>query len=152
VSPSLLFQWRRHICDGGHEAVRADEDVVSLSRVRELELENKIRLLERLLGRKTMETEIPREALDTASRKKSPGSYHRCPREIPGEDRCRHAEYRPFQPRGAAPASRLPATRILCSRGRRRDHRRDPSHHRYEARLWLSTRHGLAEPGQAKLR
>ena len=37
VSPSLLFQWRRRMSDGGHEAVRADEDVVHLSRVRELE-------------------------------------------------------------------------------------------------------------------
>jgi transposase len=70
VSPSLLFQWRRRMSDGGHEAVRADEDVVPLSRVRELE--NKIRDLERLLGRKTMETEILREALDAARPKKQP--------------------------------------------------------------------------------
>jgi transposase len=70
VSPSLLFQWRRRMSDGGHEAVRADEDVVPLSRVRELE--NKIRELERLLGRKTMETEILREALDAARPKKQP--------------------------------------------------------------------------------
>jgi transposase len=68
VSPSLLFQWRRRMSDGGHEAVRADEDVVPLSRVRELE--TKIRELERLLGRKTMETEILREALDAARPKK----------------------------------------------------------------------------------
>lgn len=70
VSPSLLFQWRRRMSDGGHEAVRADEDVVPLSRVRELE--TKIRELERLLGRKTMETEILREALDAARPKKQP--------------------------------------------------------------------------------
>ena len=61
VSPSLLFQWRRRMAEGGHEAVRADEEVVPVSRVRELE--NRIRELERLLGRKTMETEILREAL-----------------------------------------------------------------------------------------
>lgn len=47
---------------------RADEDVVPLSRVRELE--TKIRELERLLGRKTMETEILRQALDAARPKK----------------------------------------------------------------------------------
>ena len=64
VSPSLLFQWRRRMAEGGHEAVRADEEVVPLSRVRELE--NRIRELERLLGRKTMETEILREALEQA--------------------------------------------------------------------------------------
>ena len=50
VSPSLLFQWRRRMSEGGHEAVRADEEVVPISRVRELE--NKVRELERFLGRK----------------------------------------------------------------------------------------------------
>jgi transposase len=41
---------------------------VPLSRVRELE--NRVRELERLLGRKTMETEILREALEAARPKK----------------------------------------------------------------------------------
>ncbi len=68
VSPSLLFQWRRRMSEGGHEAVRADEEVVPVSRVRELE--NRIRELERLLGRKTMETEILRKALEQARPKK----------------------------------------------------------------------------------
>jgi transposase len=36
VSPSLLFGWRRRMAEGGLEAVRADEDVVAASRVREL--------------------------------------------------------------------------------------------------------------------
>ena len=44
------------MAEGGLEAVRADEDVVPASRVRELEA--KVRELERLLGRKTMEVEI----------------------------------------------------------------------------------------------
>ncbi|KAA2211415.1 hypothetical protein F0Q34_20155 [Pseudoroseomonas oryzae] len=56
--------------EGGLEAVRADDDVVSASRVRELEA--KIRDLERLLGQKTMEAEILWEALD-ATRGKKPG-------------------------------------------------------------------------------
>lgn len=68
ISPSLLFQWRRRMAEGGLEAVRADEEVVPISRVRELE--NRIRELERLLGRKTMETEILREALEQARPKK----------------------------------------------------------------------------------
>jgi transposase len=67
VSPSLLFQWRRRMAEGGQEAVRADEDVVPISRVRELE--SRVRELERLLGRKTMETEILREALEQAHQK-----------------------------------------------------------------------------------
>ena len=33
VAPSLLFQWRRRMSEGGQEAVRADEEVVPLSRV-----------------------------------------------------------------------------------------------------------------------
>ena len=70
--PSLLFQWRRRMSEGGHEAVRADEEVVPISRLRELE--SRVRDLERLLGRKTMETEILREALDAARPKKP--SWH----------------------------------------------------------------------------
>ena len=68
VSPSLLFGWRRRMAEGGLEAVRADEDVVPASRVRDLEA--KVRELERLLGRKTMEAEILREALEQARPKK----------------------------------------------------------------------------------
>ena len=68
VSPSLLFGWRRHMAEGGLEAVKADDDVVPASRVRELEA--KVRELERLLGRKTMEAEILREALEHAHPKK----------------------------------------------------------------------------------
>ncbi len=68
VSPSLLLGWRRRMAEGGLEAVRADEDVVPTSRVRKLEA--KVRELERLLGRKTMEVEILREALDHTHPKK----------------------------------------------------------------------------------
>lgn len=56
------------MAEGGLEAVRADEDVVPASRVRKLEA--KVRELERLLGRKTMEAEILREALDQTRPKK----------------------------------------------------------------------------------
>jgi transposase-like protein len=37
VSPSLLFKWRQLMSEVGRTAVRADEDVVGSSRVRELE-------------------------------------------------------------------------------------------------------------------
>ena len=50
VAPSLLFNWRRRMLEGGLQAVQADEDVVGTSRVRELE--RRVRELERLLGRK----------------------------------------------------------------------------------------------------
>ncbi|WP_424139660.1 IS3 family transposase, partial [Roseomonas chloroacetimidivorans] len=70
VSPSLLFGWRRRMSEGGKAAIRADDDVVAAGRLRELE--GRIRDLERLLGRKTMEVEILREAL-SAARGKKPG-------------------------------------------------------------------------------
>lgn len=69
VSPSLLFNWRRLMSEGGQVAVRADEDVVAVSRARELE--QRVRELERLLGRKTLEVEVLKEAL-TAARGKTP--------------------------------------------------------------------------------
>lgn len=52
------------------EAVRADGEVVGAGKVRQLE--ERVRELEGLLGRETMEAEIPKEAL-AAARAKKPG-------------------------------------------------------------------------------
>ncbi len=68
LSPSLAFRWRRLMSEGGKEAVRADDDVVAASEVRRLE--ERVRELERLLGRKTLEVEILKEALELARAKK----------------------------------------------------------------------------------
>jgi transposase-like protein len=68
LSPSLAFRWRRLMSQGGKEAVRADDQVVAASEVRRLE--ERVRELERLLGRKTMEVELLKEALDLAPAKK----------------------------------------------------------------------------------
>ena len=68
LSPSLVFRWRQLMNEGGKEAVRADDQVVAASEVRRLE--ERVRELERLLGRKTMEVEILKEALDLARAKK----------------------------------------------------------------------------------
>ena len=68
IAPSQLFAWKRRMIEGGHAAVQADEDVVGTSRVRELE--KRVRDLERLLGRKTMENEILKEAIEVACLKK----------------------------------------------------------------------------------
>ena len=54
--------------EGGHEAVRADDDVVPAADVRRLE--ERVRELERLLGRKTLEVEILKEALELSRSKK----------------------------------------------------------------------------------
>jgi transposase len=68
IAPNMLFAWKRRMTEGGTVAVAVDEDVVGSSRVRELE--RQVRDLERLLGRKTMEVEILKEALDVARVKK----------------------------------------------------------------------------------
>ena len=68
VAPNLLFRWRRLMNEGGVSAVGSDEPVVGSSQLRRLE--ERVRELERLLGRKTMENEILREALDKAQAKK----------------------------------------------------------------------------------
>ena len=68
ISPSLLFGWRRRMTEGGKEAVRVDDAVVGSAEVRALE--KRIRELERVLGKKTLENEILREALKVAQEKK----------------------------------------------------------------------------------
>ena len=89
LSPSLVFRWRQLMSEGGKEAVRADDDVVAASQVRRLE--ERVRELERLLGRKTMEVEILKEALDLARAKNRPCCRTRRFRAISGEDRQHHA-------------------------------------------------------------
>lgn len=80
ISPSLLFHWRRRMSEGGKEAVRADDAVVSAAEVRALQ--KRVRELERVLGRKTLENEILREAVQVAHEKKL---ISRLP-SLPGED------------------------------------------------------------------
>ena len=64
VAANLLFRWRKLLTDGGTAAVGSDEEVVGASQVRKLEA----RIRE--LGRKTLEVEILKEALDNARAKK----------------------------------------------------------------------------------
>jgi transposase len=79
LSPSLVFRWRRLMTEGGHEAVRADDEVVPASDVRRLE--ERVRELERLLGRKTLEVEVLKEALDLARTKKAISLSSSAPRD-----------------------------------------------------------------------
>ena len=76
VAPNLLYRWRRLMLEGGSVAVTEDDDVTSNRVVREME--SRIRELERHLGRKTLEAEILREALDK-SRVKKPTLLVRSP-------------------------------------------------------------------------
>lgn len=68
VAPNLLFRWRRLMSEGGVVAVGSDGPVVDQGEVRRLE--ERVRELERLLGRKTLENEILKEALKKADQKK----------------------------------------------------------------------------------
>jgi len=68
VAPNLLFRWRRLMSEGGTVAVNSSESVVGTSEVRRLE--ERVHELERLLGRKTMEVEILRSALEKADSRK----------------------------------------------------------------------------------
>ena len=81
---------------GGKEAVRADDKVVAAAEVRRLE--ERVRELERLLDRKTMEVELLKEALDLARAKnRCCCRARRCP-EIPREDDRRDAGRGALQP------------------------------------------------------
>ncbi len=68
VAPNLVYRWRRLMQEGGAVAVGSDETVVGEAQVKKLEA--KVRELERLLGKKTMEVEILREALEKSRAKK----------------------------------------------------------------------------------
>jgi len=54
--------------EGGKEAIKADDDVVAAAEVRELK--KQIRELQRVLGKKTLENEILRDAVQLAHEKK----------------------------------------------------------------------------------
>ncbi|MDQ9306122.1 IS3 family transposase [Escherichia marmotae] len=68
ITPSLLFKWKRLMNDGGKSAIAAGDEVVSVSELKALE--KKVKQLEQMLGRKTMEAEILRDALEIAQGKK----------------------------------------------------------------------------------
>ena len=68
VVPNLLYRWHRLLSEGGAAAVDSDEPVVGNSEVKKLE--DRVRELECILGRKTMEVENLRETLSKADSKK----------------------------------------------------------------------------------
>jgi len=63
-SPSLSFHWRNRTVEGGKKAVAVDDGVVASAEVKELK--RCIRKLERTLGKKTLENEILKDAMDLA--------------------------------------------------------------------------------------
>ena len=68
TQPCQLFKWKKQYLEGTLNAVAAGEDVVPAS---ELSAALKqINQVQRLLGKKTMEVEIPREAVEYAQSRK----------------------------------------------------------------------------------
>ncbi len=68
VAPSQLFTWRRLAAQGALTAAGAGEEVVPASEYRALQ--NQVRELQRLLGKKTLEAEILKDTLDRTGSKK----------------------------------------------------------------------------------
>src|SRR5262245_52608966 len=65
VTPSQLLRWRRRAAQGSLTAAGSVEEVVPASDYRNLQ--NQVRELHRLLGKKTLEAEILKEALEHAT-------------------------------------------------------------------------------------
>ena len=65
IAPNQLFVWRRLVNEGALTATAAEEAVVPASAYKALA--DQVRELQRLLGKKTMEAEILKEALDHAT-------------------------------------------------------------------------------------
>jgi transposase len=80
VAPSPLYRWRRLLSEGGAAAVDFDEPVVGNSEVKKLE--DRLRELERMLGRKTMDVEILCEALSKADSENGYGGRSCCRRSV----------------------------------------------------------------------
>jgi transposase len=69
VAPNQLFTWRRLVTQRGLTATGSGGEVVPASDYRALQ--NQVRELHRLLGKKTLEAEILKEALEHATRSKN---------------------------------------------------------------------------------
>lgn len=65
IQPNQLFAWRKLAAQGALTATASQEEVVPASEYRALQ--NQVKELQRLLGKKTMEGEILKEALEIAS-------------------------------------------------------------------------------------
>jgi transposase len=65
IAPNQLFLWRRLASQGALTATQSEEAVVTASEYRSLQ--SQVRELQRLLGKKTLEAEILKEALEVAA-------------------------------------------------------------------------------------
>src|SRR3712207_5755913 len=99
VNPNQLFTWRRLAAHGALTAAAAGEEVVPASDYRALQ--EQVRELHRLLGKKTLEAGILKEALQHADPKKGCCCAGRCRfGAVRGEGRRRSDRRRPLDPPG----------------------------------------------------
>lgn len=68
IFPSQLFYWRKFMEDGGIKGISSNDEVIPKKQYKELE--HRLKETERLLGRKTLENEILREAVKVGQEKK----------------------------------------------------------------------------------
>jgi transposase len=68
IAPNQLFHWRKLAAQGALLATGRGEEVVPASDYRALQ--NQVRELQRLLGKKTLEAEVLRETLEVVESKK----------------------------------------------------------------------------------
>jgi transposase len=68
IAPNQLFHWRKLAAQGALTAAGRGEEVVPASDYRALQ--NQVRELQRLSGKKTLEAEVLREALEVVDSKK----------------------------------------------------------------------------------
>lgn len=98
VNPNQLFSWRRLAAEGAYTAAAAGEEVVPASEHRALQ--QQVRELHRLLGKKTLEAEILKEALQQVEPKKDCCCARPCWQGmVRGEGGRRSPWRRPIRPR-----------------------------------------------------
>ena len=68
IAPGLLFKWKKLMQQGGIVAVQTNDQVVSASEYQALL--KRVKQFEQMLGRKTVEAEILKDALEIAAGKK----------------------------------------------------------------------------------
>src|SRR3978361_300368 len=95
IAPNQLFNWRRLAAQGALTAAGSEEEVVPASDYRALQ--NQLRDAHRLLGKKTIEAEILKEALEIAGGQKNICCARSLrPRAISDEGRLRRARRFPL--------------------------------------------------------
>lgn len=74
ITPSQLFYWRRLMEKGALSGISYGEELVPKSQLKEME--KRMRELDRMLGKKTLENEILREAIKLGQEKNSSRGSH----------------------------------------------------------------------------